>query len=82
MMELQRNTHERLNNRLNMPPAMFRAIPLEYMALEARFDAWLNLSQREKATVFVMVRMSAMTVGKVVSGCSVAKFLPSLYAPF
>jgi len=33
------------------------------MALEARFDAWLNLSQREKATVFVMVRMRAMTVG-------------------
>lgn len=26
----------------------------------ARFDAWLNLSQREKASVFMTVRMSAM----------------------
>ena len=27
--------------------------------------AWLNLSQREKASVFVTVRMSAMTVAVV-----------------
>ncbi|KAL8687407.1 MAG: hypothetical protein Q9218_006406 [Villophora microphyllina] len=37
-------------------------MPPEYMALEAKLDAWLNLSQREKARVFVMVRMRAMTM--------------------
>lgn len=42
---------------------MFLAMPPEYMALEARLDAWLNLSQREKARVFVIVRMRAMTRG-------------------
>ena len=31
-------------------------------ALPARFDAWLNLSHREKASVFMMVRTRAMTV--------------------
>jgi hypothetical protein len=56
---------ERLNSLLNIPPAIFLASPLEYMALEARLDAWLNLSQREKATVFVMVRMRAITVEMV-----------------
>ena len=30
---------QRLNNLLNMPPARFLAIPPEYNALEARFDA-------------------------------------------
>ena len=33
---------------------------LEYRALPARFDAWLNLSQREKARVLVTVRTRAM----------------------
>lgn len=47
--------------RLNRPPARFLAIPPEYMALEARLDAWLNLSQRENARVFVIVRTRAMT---------------------
>lgn len=27
----------------------------------ARFEAWLNLSQREKASVFIIVSTSAMT---------------------
>ena len=49
------------NIRLNIPPAKLLAIPPEYMALEARLDAWLNLSHREKARVFVIVRTSAMT---------------------
>lgn len=31
--------NQRLNNLLNMPPARFLAIPPEYNALEARFDA-------------------------------------------
>lgn len=56
--------------RLNRPPARFLAIPPEYMALEARLDAWLNLSQREKARVFVIVRTRAMTgwwIGVIVS---------------
>lgn len=50
-----------LNIRLNIPPARLLAMPPEYMALEARLEAWLNLSQREKASVFVIVRMRAMT---------------------
>lgn len=36
-------------------------MPPEYIALEARLEAWLNLSHRENAKVFVMVRMSAIT---------------------
>ena len=43
-----------------MPPARFLASPPEYMAEEARLEAWENLSQREKATVFVIVRTSAI----------------------
>lgn len=31
------------------------------MALDAIFDAWLNLSHREKASVFVMVSTNAIT---------------------
>src|ERR1700726_1129770 len=45
-----------------MPPAMFLAMPLELSALPARLDAWLNLSQREKARVFVMDKIKARTV--------------------
>ena len=44
-----------------MLPATFLAIPLDWNALDARFEAWLNRSQREKATVFVMVRIRATT---------------------
>jgi len=43
------------------PPATFLARLPEPNAVEARFDAWLNLSHREKATVFVMVRTRAIT---------------------
>jgi hypothetical protein len=32
-------------------------------ALPAMFEAWLNLSHREKARVFIMVRTRAMTTG-------------------
>lgn len=47
---------------LNIPPAILLANPPEYIALEARLDAWLNLSQRENATVFVMVRTNAIAI--------------------
>ena len=50
----------RLNSLLNIPPARLLANPPEYIALEAKFDAWLNLSHLEKATVFVIVRTSAI----------------------
>ena len=40
-----------------MVPARF---PPE-KALPARFEAWLNLSHREKARVFMIVRTRAMT---------------------
>jgi len=39
------------------------------MALDAIFDAWLNLSQRENASVFVMVRTRAMAIKMAVSVC-------------
>jgi hypothetical protein len=48
-------------NLLNSPPATFLASPPEYKALLAKLDAWPNLSALEKATVFVIVRMSAIT---------------------
>jgi len=43
-------------------------MPPEYMALDARLEAWLNLSQREKARVFVIVKVSAIAVGSE-GGC-------------
>src|SRR6266536_5703140 len=49
-------------NLLTNPPATFLASPPEYNALLAKFDAWLNLSALENATVFVIVRMNAMTI--------------------
>lgn len=52
----------RVNILLNIPPAIFLANPPEYNALDAKFDAWLNLSHLENATVLVIVRISAMTV--------------------
>jgi hypothetical protein len=51
----------RLNQLLTRPPARFLASPDPYMAFEAKPLAWLNLSHLEKASVFVMVRTSAMT---------------------
>jgi hypothetical protein len=49
----------------NLPtrfPAIFLANPLPIKAVFARFDAWLNLSHRENATVFVMVRINAIAI--------------------
>ena len=43
-----------------MPVAKLPAIFDPDSADPARLDAWLNLSQREKAREFVMVRASAM----------------------
>ncbi len=40
--------------------AMFPAMLLLLKAVPARFDAWLNLSHREKARVLVMVKTSAI----------------------
>ena len=57
---VKRSHIHRLNNLLNIPPARLLASPPEYIALEARFDAWLNLSHLENATVFVIVRTSAI----------------------
>ena len=51
----------RFHNLPKIPPAILLAIPLPYIALLAKLLAWLNLSHRENATVFVMVRTSAMT---------------------
>lgn len=53
----------------NTPPATLLANPPPYMALDAIFDAWLNLSQRENASVFVMVRTRAMAIETAVSVC-------------
>lgn len=52
-------------DRENHRPTMFDArlparLPPE-KAEPARFEAWLNLSQREKARVFIIVSTSAMT---------------------
>lgn len=49
-----------VKSRLAMLLAMLPARLPEYSALPARFDAWLNLSHREKARVLVMVRMRAI----------------------
>ena len=57
---MKRSHIHRLNSLLNIPPARLLANPPEYIALEAKFDAWLNLSHLEKATVFVIVRTSAI----------------------
>lgn len=49
-----------MNNLLNNPPATLLANPPEYIALDAKVEAWLNLSHLENASVFVIVRTSAM----------------------
>ena len=48
-----------------MFPAKFLANPPPTNALLARFDAWLNLSHLEKATVFVSVRTKAIAILRV-----------------
>ncbi|KUI61396.1 hypothetical protein VP1G_11268 [Cytospora mali] len=45
-----------------MPLAMFPASPVVEKALPAMLDAWLNLSQREKARELVIVRAIAITM--------------------
>ena len=50
-----------------MPVAMVPARLLEDRAEPARLEAWLNLSQREKASELVMVRTRAMAVRVTVS---------------
>jgi len=50
-----------LHRRLIRPPATFLARLPEPNALEAMLEAWLNLSHREKAIVFVTVRTRAIT---------------------
>jgi hypothetical protein len=71
---IRRRTHFRhvwtvvslyLKNRPIMFPARLDAMPPPRKAEPAKVDAWLNLSQREKATVLVMVRTRAMTGGRV-----------------
>ncbi|TPX11409.1 uncharacterized protein E0L32_007828 [Thyridium curvatum] len=58
---------EREKNRPIMPVAMEPAmLPVE-KALPARFEAWLNLSHREKARELVMVRARAIAEGGTVS---------------
>lgn len=48
-----------LNSLPSRPPAMLFTMPPERARL-ANVEAWLKRSQREKATVLVMVRTSAM----------------------
>lgn len=43
-----------------MPLAMLPAIPVAEKAPPAMLDAWLNLSHRENAREFVIVRANAM----------------------
>ena len=50
-----------LKNRPTIFPARPRAMLLPVNALPAQPLAWLNLSHREKAIVFVIVRTSAIT---------------------
>ena len=57
----------------NTLPARLLAMPPEYMALEAKLDAWLNLSQREKASVLVMVRTRAIA-GAGAGGWRISKW--------
>lgn len=51
-----------LNNLLTIFPAKFLANPVPINALLAIFDAWLNLSHLEKASVFVIVRINAIAI--------------------
>ena len=45
---------------LTMFPAKFLARPVDDTTPPAKLEAWLNLSHRENARVFVMVRINAM----------------------
>jgi hypothetical protein len=60
-----------------IPPARFLASPEPYMAFEAKPVAWLNLSQREKASVFVIVRTSAITVMNVLAHYHLSFLFPT-----
>jgi len=53
--------YQRPKNLPIIPPATFLAIPLVFSALPAKFDACPNLSHLEKASVFVIVKLNAMT---------------------
>jgi len=53
--------HQREKNLPIMPPATFRARPPVFNALPAKFDAWPNLSHLENASVFVTVKLNAIT---------------------
>lgn len=62
----------------NLPiifPARLRAMPLPMNALPAMLEAWLNLSQREKARVFVIVSIKAMAVTVSLSATQDNQFL-------
>ena len=65
---------QRPNNLLNIPPARFLAKPPEYKVLDARLEAWLNLSHLENATVFVIVRIKA-TTGDIYKSCAATIFI-------
>jgi len=51
----------RVKNRVIIPPATDLAKPPVDSAFPAIFDAWPNLSHLEKASVFVIVRLRAIT---------------------
>lgn len=50
-----------LKKRPSIAPPRLLASPLALKAFVAMLEAWLNLSHREKAKVFVTVRTMAMT---------------------
>lgn len=58
---IESNYHHLLKIPLIIPPARFLANPEPYKAPDANPLAWLNLSHRENARVFVIVRTSAIT---------------------
>lgn len=68
-----------------MPVAMLPARPVVEKALPAMFEAWLNLSHREKARELVMVRAIAIAVTKKkkaqVSSCHTCFFTPARELP-
>jgi hypothetical protein len=53
--------HQREKNLPIIPPATFLARPPVFNALPAKFDACPNLSHLENASVFVTVKLNAMT---------------------
>lgn len=65
----------------SMPPAKLDANPPVERALLANVDAWLNRSQREKATVFVMVKARAIAISKVSKNKKYTTIQASAYKP-